>query len=110
MRIVVVVFAALLTLGLVTFGVVVAQKATDPVPLTAAAARVSSSQNTEYSQERQSSASHGRGCEGRGTLCTDCSRAEQHDDSGAGFSSFRAGAEAICCVQQSRRARALASH
>ena len=47
MRIVVVVFVALLTLGLVTFGVVVAQKATDPVPLTAAAARVSSSQNTE---------------------------------------------------------------
>ena len=46
MRIVVVVFAALLTLGLVTFGVVVAQKAPDPVPLTAAAARVSSSQNT----------------------------------------------------------------
>ena len=46
MRIVVVVFAALLTLGLVTFGVVVAQKATGPVALTAAAARVSSSQNT----------------------------------------------------------------
>ena len=46
MRIVVVVFAALLTLGLVTFGVVVAQKAPDPVPLTAAAAPVSSSQNT----------------------------------------------------------------
>ena len=46
MRIFVVVFAASLTLGLVTFGVVVAQKATDPVPLTAAAARVSSSQNT----------------------------------------------------------------
>jgi hypothetical protein len=44
---IVVVFVASLTLGLVTFGVVVAQKATDPVPLTAAAARVSSSQNTE---------------------------------------------------------------
>jgi len=43
MRIFVVVFAAL---GLVGFGVIVAQKATDPVPLTAAAARVSSSQNT----------------------------------------------------------------
>ena len=42
---IVVVFVASLTLGLVTFGVVVAQKATDPVPLTAAAARVSSSQN-----------------------------------------------------------------
>src|SRR5262249_36242302 len=46
MRIVVVVFAALMTLGLVAFGVVAAQKATGPVPLTAAAARVSSSQNT----------------------------------------------------------------
>jgi peptidoglycan/xylan/chitin deacetylase (PgdA/CDA1 family) len=45
MRIFVAVFAALLTLGLVAFGVVVAQKATDPVPLTAAAARVLSSQN-----------------------------------------------------------------
>jgi hypothetical protein len=33
MRIVVVVFAALLTLGLITFGVVVAQKATDPARL-----------------------------------------------------------------------------
>ena len=42
MRIVVVVFAALLTLGLVGFGVIVAQKDTDPVPLTAAAAGVSS--------------------------------------------------------------------
>jgi peptidoglycan/xylan/chitin deacetylase (PgdA/CDA1 family) len=46
MRIVVIVFAALLTLGLVTFGVVVAQKVTDPVPPTATAARVPSSQNT----------------------------------------------------------------
>ena len=46
MRIVVVVFAALMTLGLVAFGVVVGQKATGPVPLTAPAARVSSSQNT----------------------------------------------------------------
>src|SRR6266550_5755594 len=55
---------------------------------------------TKYgiSQERQSSASHGRDCEGRGTLCTDCSRAE-HNDSRVGFSSSRAGAEAICCVQ-----------
>ena len=42
MRIVVVVFATLMTLGLLAFGVVVVQKATDPVPLTAAAARVSS--------------------------------------------------------------------
>jgi peptidoglycan/xylan/chitin deacetylase (PgdA/CDA1 family) len=46
MRIFVAVFAALLTLGIVAFGVVVAQKATGPVPLTAAAARVSPSQNT----------------------------------------------------------------
>jgi len=47
MRIVVVVFATLVTLGLLAFGVVVVQKATDPVPLTAAAAaRVSFSQNT----------------------------------------------------------------
>jgi len=47
MRIAVVVFAALLTLGLVAFGVVVAQKVSDPVPLTAAAAHVSSPQLTE---------------------------------------------------------------
>jgi peptidoglycan/xylan/chitin deacetylase (PgdA/CDA1 family) len=46
MRIVVVVFAAFLTLGLIAFGVVVVQTATDPVPLTTAAARVSSPQNT----------------------------------------------------------------
>jgi peptidoglycan/xylan/chitin deacetylase (PgdA/CDA1 family) len=43
MRIAVVVFAAL---GLIGLGVIVGQKATDPVPLTAAAARVPSSQNT----------------------------------------------------------------
>src|SRR5262252_5735008 len=47
MRIVVVVFAAFLTLGIVAFGLVVAQKASDPVPLTAAAAGASSLQNTE---------------------------------------------------------------
>jgi peptidoglycan/xylan/chitin deacetylase (PgdA/CDA1 family) len=46
MRIVVVVFAALMTLGLVAFGVVVVQTVADPVPLMAAAARVSSPQNT----------------------------------------------------------------
>src|SRR5262249_30910839 len=46
MRMFVVVFVAALTLGLVGFGVIVKQKATDPVPLTAAGARVSSSQNT----------------------------------------------------------------
>src|SRR5215813_11331984 len=47
MRIVVVVFAAFLTLGIVAFGLAVAQKASDPVPLTAAAAGVSSLQNTK---------------------------------------------------------------
>src|SRR5262249_22721001 len=47
MRIAVVVFAALMTLGLVAFGLVVAQKASDPVPLTTAAADVSSPQNRE---------------------------------------------------------------
>jgi peptidoglycan/xylan/chitin deacetylase (PgdA/CDA1 family) len=46
MRILVAVFAALLTLGLVAFGVVVAQKDTGSVPVTASAAPVSSSQNT----------------------------------------------------------------
>src|SRR6516165_847452 len=46
MRIVVVVFAALMTLGLIAFGVVVVRTTTDPVPLTKAAARVSSPQNT----------------------------------------------------------------
>jgi peptidoglycan/xylan/chitin deacetylase (PgdA/CDA1 family) len=46
MRIVFVFFAALMMLGLVAFGVVVAQKPTDPVPLPAVAARVSPSQNT----------------------------------------------------------------
>ena len=46
MRIVVVVFAALMTLGLVAFGVVVARKDTGSVPVTASAPPVSSSQNT----------------------------------------------------------------
>ncbi|MGC1236011.1 MAG: hypothetical protein WA838_15255, partial [Xanthobacteraceae bacterium] len=46
MRILVAVFAALLTLGLVAFGVVVSQKDTGSVPVTASAAPVSSSQNT----------------------------------------------------------------
>jgi peptidoglycan/xylan/chitin deacetylase (PgdA/CDA1 family) len=45
MRIVVVVFAALMTLGLVAFGVVVVQKGSDPVALTKATARVASPQN-----------------------------------------------------------------
>jgi peptidoglycan-N-acetylglucosamine deacetylase len=45
MRVAVVVFAALMTLGLVAVGLVLAQKASDPVPLTAAVASVS--QNTE---------------------------------------------------------------
>ena len=104
MRIFVVVFAALLTLGLVAFGVIVGQKVTDPVTLTAAAARVSSSQNTV------AAAKSDKVCILRGTLCTDRSRAEQHEGSSAGFSSSRAGAEAICCVQLSRGARALTSH
>jgi len=46
MRIVVVGLAALMTLGLVAFGVVVAQKANAPAPPTVAAAGVSDSQNT----------------------------------------------------------------
>src|SRR6516225_447400 len=46
MRIAVGVFAAVRTLGLVAFGLVVAQKDTGSVPVTASAASVSSSQNT----------------------------------------------------------------
>ena len=46
MRIAVGVFAALMTLGLVAFGVVVVQKGTDPVAPTNAVARVASPQNT----------------------------------------------------------------
>ena len=46
MRIVVVVFAALMTLGLTAFGVVVVQTVTDSVLLTKTAARVLSPQNT----------------------------------------------------------------
>src|SRR5215469_599887 len=46
MRIVVVAFAVLMTLGLVAFGIVLAQKGTGPVALMAPAAPVSSSQNT----------------------------------------------------------------
>ena len=49
MRLAVVVFAALMTLGLVAFGVVVTQKTSDPLPLTAAA-RVSPPQNTELAK------------------------------------------------------------
>jgi peptidoglycan/xylan/chitin deacetylase (PgdA/CDA1 family) len=45
MRTVVVVFAALMTLGLVAFGVVVVQKGSDPVALTKATAGVASPQN-----------------------------------------------------------------
>jgi peptidoglycan/xylan/chitin deacetylase (PgdA/CDA1 family) len=47
MRVAVVVFAALMTLGLVAVGLVLAQKASDPVPLTAVVASVSASQDTE---------------------------------------------------------------
>ena len=46
MRIVVVAFAVLMTLGLVAFGVVLAQKGTGPVALMAPAAGVSAAQNT----------------------------------------------------------------
>jgi peptidoglycan/xylan/chitin deacetylase (PgdA/CDA1 family) len=53
MRIFGVVFAALLTLGLVGFGVMVGQKATDPVPLTTSAARVSSSQNSAVAESEK---------------------------------------------------------
>src|ERR1700745_2651816 len=52
MRSVVVVFAALMTLGLVAFGVVVVQTAADPVQLTKAAARVSSPQNTAAKSDK----------------------------------------------------------
>jgi peptidoglycan/xylan/chitin deacetylase (PgdA/CDA1 family) len=47
MRVAVIVFAAFMALGLVAFGLVLAQKASDPVTLTAAVASVSASQNTE---------------------------------------------------------------
>src|ERR1051325_6667977 len=40
MRILIVVFAAFLALGLVKFGVIAAQKITDPVPLTTATVRL----------------------------------------------------------------------
>jgi peptidoglycan/xylan/chitin deacetylase (PgdA/CDA1 family) len=52
MRSVVVVFAALMTLGLVAFGVVVVQTAADPVQLTKAAARVSSPQNAAAKSDK----------------------------------------------------------
>ena len=52
MRLAVVVFAALMTLGLVAFGVVVVQTAADPVQLTKAAARVSSPQNTAAKSDK----------------------------------------------------------
>jgi len=57
MRIAVVFFAALMTLGLVAFSVVVAQKAGDPVPLTAAVAGLSSPRNTESESAKSDKAS-----------------------------------------------------
>jgi peptidoglycan/xylan/chitin deacetylase (PgdA/CDA1 family) len=45
MRILIVVVAAFLALGLVKFGVIAAQKITDPIPLTTATARLSSPSN-----------------------------------------------------------------
>ena len=53
MRIFVVVLAALLTLGLVGFSVIVAQKATDPVPVTTSAARASSSQKSAIAESEK---------------------------------------------------------
>jgi peptidoglycan/xylan/chitin deacetylase (PgdA/CDA1 family) len=58
MRMAVAVFAALMTLGLVTFGVVVLQKNTGPVPMTASIARVSSSQNTVAAAEGENAPLH----------------------------------------------------
>jgi len=58
MRMAVAVFAALMTLGLVTFGVVVAEKATDSVPLKTAEAGVSSSQNTVAAAEAENAPLH----------------------------------------------------
>jgi peptidoglycan/xylan/chitin deacetylase (PgdA/CDA1 family) len=58
MRIVVVLIAAVLTLGLVGFGVIVAQKATDPVPLTGAEARASASQNSAGATKSDKAALH----------------------------------------------------
>jgi len=58
MRMAIAVFAALMTLGLVTFGVVVAQKATDSVPLKTAEAGVSSSQNTVAAAEAENAPLH----------------------------------------------------
>jgi peptidoglycan/xylan/chitin deacetylase (PgdA/CDA1 family) len=58
MRMAIAVFAALMTLGLVTFGVVVAQKATDSVPLKTAEAGVSSSQNTVPAAEAENAPLH----------------------------------------------------
>ncbi len=60
MRLAVVVFAALMTLGLVALGVVVAQNATDPALLTAAAARVSPSQNTILAKSDKASPDLGK--------------------------------------------------
>ena len=58
MRIVVVGIAALLTLGLAGFSVIVAQKATDPISLTAAGAPGSSSQNTAEAAKTDKVAPH----------------------------------------------------
>ena len=58
MRMAVAVLATLMTLGLVTFGVVVAQKATHPISVTAAGAPVSSSQNTVAAAEAENAPLH----------------------------------------------------
>src|SRR6516225_2893874 len=68
MRIVVVVFAALMTLGLVAFGLVIAQKANDSVPLTAAAAGVSSPQNTESAKNDKAPLRLGEAAKGAASI------------------------------------------
>src|SRR4029077_14365608 len=104
MRIVVVVFATLMRLGLLAFGVVVVQKATDPVPLMAAAAGASS-------PLAKSDKASPYLCEGvKAPRYTWTAVPQNNTICSVGFSSSCAGNDAICRVQQARRARALASH
>ncbi len=96
MRIVVVVFAALMTLGLVALGVVVVQTGRVPDPVEAAA-RVSSPQNTVAKGDK-APLDLGKAVKAA-ALYIDRRRAEQHDGSSFGSSSFHAGADTDCCVQ-----------
>ena len=96
MRIAVVVFAALTTLGLVAFGLVVAQKASDSVPLTTAVAGVSSPQNTGSPNNDKAPLDLGEAVKAAVLFYIDRRCAEQHDCNGVGFSS--PGADAICCL------------